>query len=64
MGLFKDKKNEVQKFRKIDNETTEVENSPMKDMIVRNNFIKDVHVKRVTGGTGIGVSGQNRDDQP
>jgi len=35
---------------------------PMKDMIARNNFIKDIKVKDVTGGAGIGVSGQNRDD--
>jgi len=35
---------------------------PMKNMTVRNNFIKNIKVKRITGGAGIVVSGENRDD--
>jgi len=34
----------------------------MKDMIIRNNFIKNIKVKRVTAGAGILVSGENRSD--
>ncbi len=35
--------------------------SAMRNMVIRDNFIRDVKIKRITGGHGICISGENND---